>query len=124
MSLKTSTVGGGKKDYKKLSESTLEIYDKNKNSLKKSIIEDEKEDDEFDKKKPRKKNETVAINLNNFTLPGEEDVESNTPPKDSKDFKLSQELENDPLVLKNTIKLHLMKIGGLERKFAELERKN
>ena len=37
MSLKTSTVGSGKKDYK-LSESTLEIYDKNKNSLKKSII--------------------------------------------------------------------------------------
>ena len=44
MSLKTSTVGSGKKDYKKLSESTLEIYDKNKNSLKKSIIEDEKDD--------------------------------------------------------------------------------
>ena len=53
MSLKTSTVGSaGKKEYKKLSESTLEIYDKNKNSLKKTIIEDEKED-EFDKKKPR-----------------------------------------------------------------------
>ena len=32
MSLKISTVGSGKKDYKKLSESTLVIYDKNKNS--------------------------------------------------------------------------------------------
>jgi len=88
MSLKTSTVGSGKKDYKKLSESTLEIYDKNKNSLKKSIIEDEKED-EFDKKKPRKKNETVAINANNFPLLNEEDDETYTPPRDPKDLKLS-----------------------------------
>jgi len=86
MSLKTSTVG--KKEYKKLSESTLEIYDKNKNSLKKTIIEDEKED-EFDNKIPRKKNETTVINVNNFPLTVTEDDESHTPPKD---LKLSQEL--------------------------------
>lgn len=60
MSMKNSTVG--RKEYKKLSESTLEILNKEKNSIKKSIKidEDEKEDQVNESRKsPRKKNITV-----------------------------------------------------------------
>ena len=61
--MKNSAVG--RKEYKKLSESTLEILNKEKSSIKKSIRidEDEKEDIVNDKKKsPRKKNITTVVN--------------------------------------------------------------